>query len=259
MDYNISIPDIYSDPYLKNNDDFEVIDYDIDIAKLNDNYGVWSFKLMKNTTFIIIKTNIENAFIYDIKIYNNLLYFCENDNKISIRIRDTDLNFDGKYMKIYEIVKKKNQKYKIYNEPVEYCTGDENMILFKRYHKIMIFTFTINIYLYDNINKKRIKEDNIDILKLKSNNFLFVYRKVVIDKYNITLYLIGIKNLLNNKEISIDINFFDVADIYNKYQIALDKIIDLIFNSKENKYKIDMKYLETKIRGIYYPNVISIL
>jgi hypothetical protein len=261
MDYYQSFPDIYYDPYIIKNDAFEIIEDEISINDWVYNYFYYSLKLEKNTLFVLIKTNIENAFIYDIKIYDKLIYFCSNDKKLNIRLRDYREDFQNKYMKIYQIIKKKNTKYIIHNEPIKYYSEYKNMLLFKRFNNMLICTFTINIHLFDIKNRKyyKIKDSELDLIKLKSKNFIFIYKPILLDRYNIVLYLIGIKNITNNNEIFIDIKFIDIESIYKKYEIALDEIKKFVFNSeKELNYEIEVKYLETKIKGIYYPNTISI-
>jgi hypothetical protein len=123
-----------------------------------------------------------------------------------------------------------------------------------------IYTFTICIKLDDPISERtyRIDKKKLEIIKLKSKNFIFSYKPILENNKQIVLYLIYITNIENNKTIEIDIKFTDINTIYHKYEKAIDDVNHFIFekSDKEYEYKIEIKYIEKYIKGVYYPNVI---
>lgn len=262
MDYNLDIPNIYRDAYVSNNKDniLEIIDVD-----LKELYA--SGRLLFNTSksmFLLIKTNINHnlIFVSDIKIYNNLIYF--PDQKITwIKIFRCSSEFnDEHYIKIYNIqYNTKINKFMGHSGFVDYstyCTGDNYMLIFKNYMLIFkngnLMTFTIHIYSVSiKYDKNKLK-----LIKLKSNDIIFIYNPIFINESNIVLYLIGLQKLNSDEYLNIDIKFNNIDNIYDKYKKSSDDIKKFFNHNDDCDYEIEVKYLEKYIKGVYNPYTIVI-
>jgi hypothetical protein len=263
MDYTKSIPDIYSDCLTPNS---KKIIMEVQKIYLTDNdYGYISLihitsKNLSNFTFVLIKSNIG----CDIDAYpnfNNSIYFLNTKQKVIryVPIKCDEL-YDNAYIKIHKI-SIINTKYKIHKFDDDYCTGDEDMMIFKKDIKNYVCTFTIRIKLYDPISERTYKIDKkkLKIIKLKSQNFIFSYEPILENNRLIVLYLIGITNIENDETIKMDIKFTDINTIYYKYEKAIDDVKHFIFERSDKEledYEIKIKYIEKHIKGVYYPNVI---
>jgi hypothetical protein len=189
MDYNLEIPNIYTDLYSSHNKDYILEVIDIDLKELYDS-GRLLFKASKNI-FLLIKTNIINKliFINDTKIYDNLIYFPDENLAFIKMCYGTNLDYNKHFIKIYNIkyITKLNKFIKPnhydYNT---YCTGDETMVIFK---KTNLMTFTIHI----SIDSKKYDKNKLKIIKFKSNDLIFIYNPIFINESNIVLYLIGLQ------------------------------------------------------------------
>lgn len=282
MDYNSNIPNIYEyNAYSFTNKDYILKIKKIDLKKLLKE-PTYIYK--HNTLFILIKTNIDfgELRISDIKIYNNLIFFPEEN--LTVRITSSlsnnfnDIDLDQYFLNLYIIIYENNflnlNKNFIGFDDDDYrtyCTGDKEMLIFDQNNNIM--TFTININLYDTNIKSYIKFDKrkLNLIKLKSHNFIFIYNPIIINDKNIVLYLIGIQKIDSGESIVIDIKFNNIDNIYDKYRKSINLIkkfmgfqncetnIENFFERRYRKflkfpeYFIEIKYLEKYIRGVYYP------
>lgn len=256
MDYNLDIPNIYTDAYVSNNKDNILEIIDVDLKELYDS-GRLLFYTSKSM-FLLIKTNIIDKliFISDIKIYNNLIYF--PDEKITwIKIfsnTNINLDYDKHYIKIYNIqYNTKINKFIKHNnfDYNTYCTGDNYMLIFKNGN---LMTFTIHISL----NSKKYDKNKLKLIKLKSNDIIFIYNPIFINESNIVLYLIGLQKLNSDEYLNIDIKFNNIDNIYDKYKKSSDDIKKFFNHNDDYDYEIEVKYLEKYIKGVYNPYTIII-
>lgn len=257
MDYNLEISNIYKDAYVSNNKDNILEIIDIDLKELYDS-GRLSFNTSKSM-FLLIKTNIINKliFISDINIYNNLIYF--PDEKITwIRIfsnLNINLDYDKHYIKIYNIQYNTKINKFIHNNfgYNMYCSGDDYMIIFKNEY---LMTFTIHIYL----NSKNYDKNKLKVIKLKSNDIIFIYNPIFINESNIVLYLIGLQKINSDEYLNIDIKFNNIDNIYDKYKKSSEFIKKFLNHNYDYdyEYEIEIKYLEKYFKGVYYPYTICV-
>lgn len=263
MDYTQSIPDIYSDSFTQDN---KKIMLDIEkIYPTDDEYNCISLMRitsnnLNNITIVLIKSSIY-CDIDTHPIFNNFIYFLNTKQKVIryVPIKRDEL-YDNAYIEVYKI-NIINIKHKIYKVDDDYCTGDDNMMIFSNDIRNYVCTFTICIKLYDPISERTYKIDKkkLQIIKLKSKKFIFSYEPILENNKLIVLYLIGITNIENDETIKIDIKFTDINTIYHKYEKAIDDVKDFIFEKSDKKledYVIKIKYIDKHIKGVYYPNVI---
>ena len=278
MDYTQSIPNIYSDSFTQ--DSKKII---LDIEKIyltDDQYNHISLihitsNNLNNITIVLIKLNIYCDMNAQ-PIFNKSIYFPNKKQKVIryVPIKRDEL-YDNAYIEVHKI-NIINIKYQIYKLDDEYCTGDDNMMIFSNDIRNYICTFTICIKLYDPISERTYKIDKkkLQIIKLKSQNFIFSYEPILENNKLIVLYLIGITqrsligsspvderitNIKNDETIKIDIKFTDINTIYHKYEKAIDDVKHFIFEKSDKKledYVIKIKYIDKHIKGVYYPNVI---
>jgi hypothetical protein len=261
MDYNLQIPNIYENAYSSYNKDYILEIVEIDLKNLYEKTR--EYISTHKTLFILIKTNIyfNGLHISDIEIYNNLIYF--PDENISVlkmfnHFYDIDIDLDQYFLKLYIIKYDNNtvcKKFVSLNhyDYNTYCTGDEDMLIFHQKENIM--TFTIHIHLYDKNIKSYIKFDKIKLkfIKFKSNNLIFIYNPMIINDRNIVLYLIEIKKIDSGESLIIDIKFNNIDSIYDKYKNYIDLVKKFMSFKNFSEYYIEMKYLEKYIKGVYYP------
>ena len=196
MDYTKSIPDIYSDSFTQ---DSKKIMLDIEkIYLTDDQYNHISLihitsNNLNNITIVLIKLNIY-CDMNTQPIFNKSIYFPNKKQKVIRYVpMKCDKLYDNAYIEVHKI-NIINIKYQIYKVDDEYCTGDDNMMIFSNDIRNYVCTFTICIKLYDPISERTYKIDKkkLQIIKLKSKNFIFSYEPILENNKLIVLYLIGI-------------------------------------------------------------------
>lgn len=275
MDYNI--PDIYADSYQTKNtkNKLEIIDVlNTHLSKfkyLGCEFGEKTFELFEKSEkkyILISKINFKNFTIFndgDFDIFNNCIFFPKRNEKVTFSIFTNKCNLDDSYYKQTTLILYKynidDYKYNIISKDAGLMRNEKTLFQIKdnRYSE---FTFLINIkYWHNRLNSSRNFSDIPKLIKLCSGNFIFIYEPTLNEDKSLVLYLIAIKNTLSDKYISIDIKFTNIKTIYNKYEIAIDKVKNFIFNkvNKSNlKYMFDKYDISKHIKGHIYPNIIFI-
>ena len=294
MDYNI--PDIYADSYqTKNTKDkieiidvlntqlskFKFLDYEFcektfEFCKKTFEFDEKTFELFeknKKKYILISKTNFKNFTIYndgDFDMFNNRIFFPKRNVTVTFSIFKNNCNnliddeyLDDSYYKQTTLILYKynidDYKYNIISKDAGIMENLETLFKIKdnRYSE---FTFLINIrYWRSRLNSSRNFSDIPKLIKLCSGNFIFIYEPTLNEDKSLVLYLIAIKNTLSDEYISIDIKFNNIETIYNKYEIAIDKIKNFIFTKSNFRYMFDKYDISKHIKGLIYPNSIFII
>lgn len=254
MDYS-NIPDIYGGN-IPNNKQIELDVKSLDTT-ITINPRTTSYK--KKPNLIIIKTtlNFINGMLEYTPIINNLIYFPFSKSTVyqySIQSHNYDLH--NPYLDLYQLTVK-NRRYNIYNANslLDYCSGDEYLTLFNFKKKYVYKKYIFNIYIHlvdPNTIKKIIIKKDLSTIKIPFRNFIFHFKVEHIDKQYVELQLYGISDTITDKTLNIDVKFNDINTIYSKYEKAIDDVNE--FLNMPIIYEIEMRLLESKINGTYYPN-----
>jgi len=212
---NYNIP--YKDTYLKyaNNILYLYQNKDIQFRDLNSEYHLENYIYLKNNTYLLLKDKNKIYYLYDIKgnsftkieatnynIYNNGFYFI---NENSIIIKDLVNNRTNTYSNNFNI---NLESVTTINEDTLYAVNSEEKI--------------INIYNFENNNKKYINIENIKDIILNIyiyNNYLYL----ITNNSETPLYLIDLNKIpkltSNNDELNPNIN--EINNISHKYNLNI--------------------------------------
>lgn len=212
---NYNIP--YKDTYLKyaNNILYLYQNKDIQFRDLNSEYHLEDYIYLKNNTYLLLKDKNKIYYLYDIKgnsftkieatnfnIYNNGFYFI---NENSIIIKDLVNNKTNTYSNNFNI---NLESVTTINEDTLYAVNSEEKI--------------INIYNFENNNKKYINIENIKDIILNIyiyNNYLYL----ITNNSETPLYLIDLNKIpkltSNNDELNPNID--EINNISHKYNLNI--------------------------------------
>jgi hypothetical protein len=274
MNYNI--PDIYNDSYSSKKNNLEIInliDGNINnFSKENISLKVTEYELFnindENKHIIIIKTNYNKDFALETDIglfngYNNRIYFSKLKERITFTIYNddkTNIQLDNSYYKqsilsLYNYTINK-YKYNIFSKDDAELSQYGTLFTqtYKNNRSYLYFTFTINI-TYTNIKEI---ENIPKLIKIQSQEYIFVYETQLNPNNMIVLYLIAIKNINTDENITINIKFTNIEKIYQKYEIAIDQIKTFLFDKDIKKIKFNKNNITRYIKGKIYLDVIYI-
>jgi len=244
MDYNWSIPDIYSNGITKSFDE-KLKKYEYNI-KPND-----KFLIDLKYYFIYFETDYTNLYINDEKIWNRRILFC---NKIYNRF--IIQNYSDEYAQITIYVyyhESKTEKEKI----IRYGGSNDHkdIIYMISYYNNSSSIITYNIYM------ETTQEIKIKIISLQSFNIKIYYKVKLISKNNNYSYILNIchiENTLNNSILYIDSSIDNLSDIlpkYNKIKSDLKKFMKdnhKYLNDNNIQLPYNIKDEDGWIDNIYY-------
>jgi hypothetical protein len=277
MDYNLDIPDIYAfdiEKTDKTNVDNKIvvneiknINYSLNLNKMFDNKNYKIFEIILPTEMIIvIKTNYKLEIVMlrgnsYIPVYNNFIYFCTMNFdvklKFCIKINDEYINNGNNgnnkklhdYMQLYtyEYYQHYCNIYPISSHWINYnCYDYYNypyfLVLLQKTHFDFNVAFIITIII-------DINQQIPEFIKLYSSDLEFTYKTY---RYNniVNLYLVSIRNILNNDLIKFNIisNKLNFDKIFKIFQNALSKII--YFIDKIHHKNVSVSILNNNIKVI---------
>jgi len=278
---NYDIPDIYNDSYSSKKNNLEIINL-IDNNINNFSKENISFKLTdklteyelfnindENKHIIIIKTNFNKGFALETDIglfngYNNRIYFSKLKERITFTIYNddkTNIQLDNSYYKQsilslynYTINKYKYNIFSLDDAGLSYY-GTLFQQTYRNNRSYLYFTFTINI-TYTNIKEI---ENIPKLIKIQSQEYIFVYETQLNPNNTVVLYLIAIKNINTDENITINIKFTNIETIYQKYESAIDQIKTFLFDKDIKKIRFNKNNITRYIKGKIYLDLIYIV
>jgi len=260
MDYNYNIPDIYEKPYDKK---FNIFDEKIQTYNLKSG-EIKSIILPRDYLYLYFETVDTNIFFGDIKIWNKKILFnymtinktcnLENTSNIDVKI-NIHIIFSDKI--INKIRLSKCIEYDKYTQPIykmEYITCITDYGGLHVLHQLFIQTTT-----------KIIDK----IIKLNSFNISMFYKIKLLQYndsqfYSYELLLCGIKNILTDEYMNIDLNN-NIYDIYPKY-LEIFKNLKIFMNNNTTHIRTNNIKIPDNITDpdgckyiFYYLNIVNMI
>jgi len=249
MDYNISIPDIYSDNFIKK-DDVNITKYEYILKPHEQMFITLRYYFLY---FELNNTEDKNLYINDTKIWNRRILFSNKKTNIC-----KILNFSDNIAKliIYQYYIE-NQIINILPSHGYSQNNMEDITLISSYDNSSSI-ITDNIYI---VTKQEIK---VKIISIQSFNIKLYYKVKFISKNNNYEYLLGIfgiENTFNNMYLSIDTtidsSINNLSDVIPKYSKIKFDIRNFLKNNHkyifDNNIKLPEEYTdEDGWKNIFY-------
>nr|YP_740834.1 Ymf77 [Tetrahymena pigmentosa]ABI51743.1 Ymf77 [Tetrahymena pigmentosa] len=243
------------------------------------NYVYIFYNYLTNFIYNSINININNLFLFWIKLNNNNIFLKKNNNlknlkNLNLKNLKNSINNKNNFIKINEIgVIDKKDKHKLINfifnikfsilYIIKYTIFLLINILKKFINKLIIYVFNINnlikniklslIYIYLYIYSNKYINKYIYIIFNNIYIYIIKYNFIILNNNNI-IKIINNNNIINNINYYLfnKYNYIDIFNIlYNNYYIYYINKIKIIYNNIYEKIDINKIILEIKI---YYVN-----